>query len=92
MATKYFIRAGFVESNQPALPSGKVGGPNPPLSNGKFDLRRWLKNELAFLRAPAVDPCCTADPTSQPTRFNTTSGHLEYLSASTGLWTTVPNL
>lgn len=90
MATKYYIRAGFVESNQPPLPSGQVRSPNAPLSNGKFDLRRWIKNELNFLSVAAVDPCCTPDPTNQPVRFNTTAGHLQYLL--NGVWTTVPNL
>lgn len=85
MATKYYIRAGFVESNQPPKAGGNVTGPNAPLSNGRFDLHYWLKRELASLSVSAVDACCTPDPTNLPMRYNQTAGKLQYLNA--GIWT-----
>ena len=90
--TKYFIRAGAVKSNQPPLPSGKTVAPNAPLSNGLFDLHRWLRNELTFLGIGFNDACCPNDPTAQPVRFNTTAGHLQYYNSVSNTWVTVPNL
>lgn len=88
--TKYFIKAGYVRSNAKAAGGGALAGPNHPLSDGMFDLHRWLRNELVALSVSNVDTCCTPDATSQPVRFNTTAGHLQYLL--NGVWTTVPNL
>lgn len=87
MATKYFIRQGAVKSNQPARPSGNVTGPNAPFSNGDFDLHRWLRNELAFLNVMQFDPCCDAAETFAPTRYNVTTGHIQFLNPSNATWT-----
>lgn len=87
MATKYYIRAGYVESNQPARPSGNVTGPNAPFSNGKFDLHRWLRNELAYLNVMQYDPCCDTTETFVPLRYNFTTGHIMYLNPTTAVWT-----
>lgn len=92
MAVKYYIRAGFVESNARTSPQANVTGPNAPLSNGKFDLHRWLRGELTFLGIGFNDACCTNDPTAQPVRFNTTAGHLQYYNSVSNTWVTVPNL
>lgn len=88
MATKYFIRAGFVESNQPPKNgSQSTAGPNQPLSNGRFDLHRWLRNELASLSVMQFDPCCDTANTFAPVRYNVTTGHLQFLNPANNTWT-----
>jgi len=83
MATKYYIRAGFVET------TSTTKGPNAPLTqqNGKFDLHLWLKRELASLHVANTDDCCPQDDTILPVRLNKTAGKLQYLDG--GVWTNV---
>lgn len=83
MATKYYIRAGFVET------SSTTKGPNAPLTqqNGKFDLHLWLKRELSSLHIAATDDCCTQDDLNLPVRLNKTANKLQYLDS--GVWTNV---
>lgn len=88
MPAKYYIRAGFVESNARAGAAGNSIGPNAPLSNGKFDLHRWLRSELASLNVMNVDACCTPDPTLLPLRYNFTLSKIQYLNTS-GVWTSL---
>lgn len=87
MATKYYIRAGFVESNQPARSPQNINGPNAPFSNGKFDLHRWIRNELAYLNVMQFDPCCDTANTFAPIRYNVTTGHIQFLNPSNATWT-----
>lgn len=87
MPAKYFIRAGYVESNARPGASGSTTGPNAPLSNGKFDLHRWLRGELNAVGVQVMDPCCDTAATLAPLRYNVTTGHIQYLNPSTSVWT-----
>lgn len=86
--TKYTIAAGFVHSNATAKGGSALAGPNAPLSNGRFDLHRWLRNELAFLGVPNSDPCCTTGQTIFPLRYNATTSHMEKQNTD-GSWTAI---
>lgn len=88
MATKYYIPAGFVHSNAPAAGGNALAAPNTPLSKGRFDLHRWLRNELAFLGVANTDPCCTTGQTIFPLRYNSTSSHMERQQAD-GTWVAI---
>ena len=79
--TEYFIQAGQVIT---------YTTDNPP--NGLFSLTKFFKKMLTRFNVAFVDTCCTEDPTNQPVRFNTTSGHLEYFKTTDNTWHTVPNL
>lgn len=86
MVTRFFIQDGLiVKKSSNALAANQDAA-------GLFSLDKWFKKMLARYKTAFVDTCCVEDPTNQPVRFNTTSGHLEYFHTTNNTWTTVPNL
>lgn len=82
MRTNYYIQDGLIVKK-----SNKTED-----IYGLFSLSKWLKKMFTRFGVAFNDTCCVNDPLNQPVRYNTTSGHLEYLNTTTDTWVTVPSL
>lgn len=80
MRKEYYLQSGLVQNTYTGT------------NQGLFSLTKFFKKMLSRFNVAFQDTCCTEDPTNQPVRFNTTSGHLEYFHTTTNTWVTVPNL
>lgn len=76
------------------IPTGQIKSYAQKLAKtSMFSLEGWLKKTLNSFNVPNVDPCCPADTTTLPVRYNDDINQLEYYINN--VWTVIstgPNI
>jgi hypothetical protein len=78
--SKYYITKGFIKSPKS----------NKETFVGLQSLDKIFKDLFSVFKVTHADPCCVADPTSRPTKFNKTLNQLQYLDVDNTTWVAVP--